>query len=169
MTAPRPPNGNRENLKEAALSVFVPDACTKQWYRNRGTKNNSCERFLTIPCIRWKHRKRADPCLPGASRLPVWDTVRFLNIIGDAFSYQPSAVKLFTSSKKCVISPATLASRDPGSIKNSSNIELVCGVEKPEKLVWRHQKNNRIRLRIYPKIFLWKVGFCNMLRAKTWN
>ena len=41
----------------------------------------------------------AGPCLPGASRLRVEDTVRFSIIIGDAFGYQAFAVELFTGPK----------------------------------------------------------------------
>ena len=45
------------------------------------------------------------PCLPRASRRRVLDIVRFSTIIDHAFSYQPSANKLFIIPKKCVLSP----------------------------------------------------------------
>ena len=45
----------------------------------------------------------ASPCLPGAPRLWVLDTVSFSHIIGAAFSNQPSAVMLITRLKFHVI------------------------------------------------------------------
>ena len=53
--------------------------------------------------------KSAGRCLPGAPRLWVLDTVRLSTIIGPAFSYQSSAVKLFTSPKFNVDYPRHLA------------------------------------------------------------
>ena len=44
----------------------------------------------------------AGPCLPGAPGLRVSDTVCFPTLIGHAFNYQPSAVKLCTSPRKDV-------------------------------------------------------------------
>ena len=60
-----------------------------------------------------KHLRSAGPCLPRAPRLRISDTVRFSTVIDHAFSYQTSAVKLFTGPKMSWFSVATCRSLNP--------------------------------------------------------
>ena len=75
----------------------------------------------------------AGPCLPGSSRLRVSDNLRFSTIIGHAVSHQPSAVKLFTSSKKGYLPPPPLGFRICYITKHPPNFKPLSRAAKTPK------------------------------------
>ena len=75
----------------------------------------------------------AGPCLSGAPRLRVSNTFRISTIIGHAFTYQPSAVKLFTGLENVVIWPRHPP--DSGSVTRSRIRQISKPVTRTEKLL----------------------------------
>ena len=119
--------------------------------------NKTGQPLLSTDAIRWQNlianfvtwaiTPRGGPecaglCLPGGATLRIWDTVCFSTIIGHAYSYQPSAVKLFTGNKKWRFSVATLGARDPLHPKTYQLPSLFSGQQKSEKMFPRLPQND---------------------------
>ena len=115
---------------------------------------NSCKRSTSTRNLIWESES-ASACLPWAPRLRIWDTVCFSTVIGPVFSYQPSAVKSFTSLKLCNISPRHPP--DSGTVtppKIHLFSSLFPGQQKTENCSQGFQKTTRIQTAINNKRFM---------------